>query len=273
MMQEIRTSTARAAEEFPPPRYRPHEREPWDMRASGIAVEDAPPSAVVSAVESGVCARRIPELPRNARDSLQSMGLARGGVLTNAAALLFCSTAAPLIACRCYDSPEKTLVDAADFAGPLLAALQGACVFVARNIGLAFGSSSRRVSLLPFLSAALPEIVLNALVHRDYRSILAVKVVVRPGLVEVSNPGCFPSSGLRLARTPREYAQAALEEGGPGRNALLVQALYRFGVLDAAGAGLAHAAGACALCGLDIRFENVGRCAVVSVVRRRRRHV
>ena len=88
------TALADASTLFSPKRPRsnrpfPYAFLPWDMRASGVPADGADPDLVRKAVEGGVCAKRLSASLRDSPAALQNLGLACGGVLTNAAALLF----------------------------------------------------------------------------------------------------------------------------------------------------------------------------------------
>ena len=52
------------------------------------------------------------------------------------------------------------------------------------------------------------------------------------------------------------YAEYVLGRAPSPRNALLVQLLYRFGVVDGKGAGMARIVAACGLCGLEARWRS-----------------
>lgn len=237
---------------------------PWDMRASGVPADGADPDLVRKAVEGGVCAKRLPASLRDSPAALQNLGLACGGVLTNAAALLFAESCRPLVACRAYDSPYRdVLVDGCDCAGPLDGACGKACAFSLRNAHVAFGSGRAGDSVYAGLvSSVLREAVVNALIHRDYLYFAPVRIDVLPGCIEISNPGMLPSGVLsapgrphRLS-SPMRYAEYVLGRAPSPRNALLVQLLYRFGVVDGKGAGMARIVAACGLCGLEARWRS-----------------
>ena len=151
------TALADASTLFSPKRPRsnrpfPYAFLPWDMRASGVPADGADPDLVRKAVEGGVCAKRLSASLRDSPAALQNLGLACGGVLTNAAALLFAESCRPLVTCRAYDSPYRdVLVDGCDCAGPLDGACGKACAFSLQNAHVAFGSGRAGDSVLSLI--------------------------------------------------------------------------------------------------------------------------
>lgn len=252
------------------------DREPWDMRSSGHAVDQADAFGVMLAVRQGHIERRIPFFYDDALSALRHLGLSRGGMLTNAAALLFRPAQEPLVLCRAYDSSRcDVLVEGADYAGVFSAALDEASIFLKRHALRAFDMdtpSEEEQKQTARFASALDEALLNAFVHRDYDGTDPVKAVVSPGLVEISSPGTFLSGECIVSRRgeselePLSAVQAA-DEGIVARNALLLQALYRFGAVDAEKTGMARIVSACASCGLRVAWSNRGGCAVISFER------
>lgn len=251
-------------------------REPWDMRSSGHAVEQADAFGVMLAVRQGRIERRIPFLCDDALSALRHFGLSRGGMLTNAAALLFRPAQEPLVLCRAYDSSRcDVLVEGADYAGIFSTALDEASIFLKRHALRAFdmdASSKEEQKQTSRFTRALDEALLNAFVHRDYDGTDPVKAVVSPGLVEISSPGTFLSGECVVSRRGEDAldplsADQAADEGIVARNALLLQALYRFGAVDAEKTGMARIVSACASCGLRVAWSNRGGCAVISFER------
>lgn len=253
--------------------------EPWDMQSSGIDAGQASARRVLDAIERGVRSKRIPFLCSDSLSALRNLGLVRGGMLTNAAALIFCPSAAPLIVCRVYDSPCcDVLLESLDCYGPLEDAFDAAFAFLRRFAPTAFPAFGFDGSKAPF---ALPVVfegcLSNALVHRDYRVFSPVQVVVCPGAIEVSSPGIFPENtfvaGLHdRPSDPSYYAECALEAQMVTRNALLLQALYRFGFIEAQGTGMMRVVYASALCGLEVAWSNRGACAHAAITERLRSH-
>lgn len=253
-----------------------HDWEPWDMRSSGHAVDQADAFGVMLAVRQGCTERRIPFFCDDAQVALRHLGLSRGGMLTNAAALLFRPAHEPLVLCRVYDSTRcDVLIEGADYAGVFSSALDEASIFLRRHALRAFDmdtTSQEGQGQASRFARALDEALLNAFVHRDYDRTGPVKAVVSPGFVEISSPGAFLSGECVVSRceegAPESFsADHDTDEGIVARNALLLQALYRFGAVDAEKTGMTRIVFACASCGLRVAWSNRGGCAVISFER------
>ncbi|RNL21450.1 hypothetical protein DMP07_00960 [Slackia faecicanis] len=246
------------------------EKEPWDMRASGISVQEADPFGVMLAMQQGFAARRIPFFCDDAPSALTNLGLSRGGMLTNAAALLFHRFEDALILCRAYDSPRcDVLIEGADCSGSFSTALEEARAFLERHAPRALAIQRENAhEKESCIACALGEALVNALAHRDYEIAEPVRAVVSPGCVRISSPGPYlfdvyvPSPRKEgAAETLRDRPAAGAM---PTRNALLVQALYRFGGVDARGSGMPLIVSTCSYCGLRVSWSNENGHAVIA---------
>lgn len=106
----------------------------------------------------------------------------------------------------------------------------------------------------PYPTAALKEVIANALVHRDYQISAPIEVLVTRDEIVIRNPGGLePDLRRRLLRgqptldTPQDLLQRALDLGERGseltgyRNRVLADLFYGTGLVDKAGSGLADA--------------------------------
>ena len=244
--------------------------DPWDMRSSGISFDDMPLENAERALRAGIAAKRIPRRMECVHDMLCQLGLVRGGFLTNAAALLFCRSAAPLIVCRLYDGASHgILLDEQACFGPLASAHRAACDFSRRMRPFVFAANGDRGDM----AAICSEVVLNALAHRDWSRFAPVSLVAYPEYVAVSNPGTIANEALEdgAPSLPDRYVSLALDGSFRVRNALLAQALYRFDVFEGQGAGLAWARAECEAQGYALSCRNAEGAAVVSIAPYRQR--
>lgn len=174
--------------------------------------------------------KRIP------KDFLFNTGLLRenGGslVATNAYAIFagipdfFCK-----IQCARFRGKDRVeFLDKKDFEGPLLDQVDGAFKFVQTYLKtiVKFEGLYRRESCeLP--EKALRELILNAVIHRNYMMSSCVQVAVYDDRVEISSPGAL-------------YETLTLEEALSGRssirNKLLASVCEKLGVVEGWGTGL-----------------------------------
>lgn len=174
--------------------------------------------------------KRIP------KDFLFNTGLLRedGGslVATNAYAIFagipdfFCK-----IQCARFRGKDRVeFLDKKDFEGPLLDQVDGAFKFVQtylKTIVKFEGLYRRETCELP--EKALRELILNAVIHRNYMMSSCVQVAVYDDRVEISSPGAL-------------YGTLTLEEALSGRssirNKLLASVCEKLGVVEGWGTGL-----------------------------------
>ncbi len=249
--------------------------DPWDMRSSGMSIDEAPPALVRAYYESGVWSRRIGHVFTDTRSALQNIGLARGGFLTNAGALLFCPADRPVITCRAYDAPScSVLVDSSECCGPLGASIQAALRFLGAHDVFSFDASPYDAAWARALCDACSELLLNAVMHRAYDIDAPIQIVAYPRAIHITNPGEIPWSVLadlscgsaeQAVSQPYGAIWPAFDRAASYRNSLLVQALYRFGIVRASGRGLLRALAACARCGLELSVDNAEGAAVVAI--------
>lgn len=238
--------------------------EPWDTRLSGVSFDDMPLENAEHALQAGIAAKRISRRMGCVHDMLCQLGLVRGGLLTNAAALLFCHSAAPLVVCRLYDSASHgILLDEQACYGPLANAHRAACNFFQHIRSFIFAAGGDRADMVAICS----EIILNALVHRDWSRFAPVSLMAHPGYVAVSNPGTIADETFmdNVPTSPDRYVSLALDASFRARNALLAQALYRFDAFEGQGAGLAWARAECEAQGYALSCRNVEGMSVVSI--------
>lgn len=93
----------------------------------------------------------------------------------------------------------------------------------------------------PFQPIALKEVLVNALVHRDYERSEPITVTVEPGKLEVISPGGLVAEVT--AQTSGQNLEEVITAGGRGikgyRNPVISDLFYGGGQMDRAGSGLA----------------------------------
>lgn len=96
-------------------------------------------------------------------------------------------------------------------------------------------------TVYPYPPIALKELLVNALVHRDYTITENIKLKVSPNCIEILNPGGL-TSDVKIALGD-ETIQEKIKKGKKGikgyRNPVLADFFYSSGAMDKAGSGLA----------------------------------
>lgn len=168
------------------------------------------------------------------RDDLQTnlvkLKLIREGKVTIAAELLF---GAPDCAIRIGRfKSEATIIDDNVVRAPLLLAVEEALTFIKKHINLSyhFDGSIERKERWQYPLEALRELLLNAVVHRDYKSASDIVVKIFDDRIVFTNPGKLFGK-LRVEDLERDDYVSSL------RNRLLAEAFYLTGDIERYGTG------------------------------------
>ncbi|MBK8534128.1 MAG: putative DNA binding domain-containing protein [Candidatus Competibacteraceae bacterium] len=133
---------------------------------------------------------------------LQNMGLARDGVLTLAGVLLFAKKPErfrPAFMIKAVAIPggelhETRYLDSEDIFDRLAGQYQRSLAFIKRNLHHVQGDQGvNSLGILEIPEIVFQELLVNALIHRDYFISAPIRVVVFADRVEISNPGHLPN--------------------------------------------------------------------------------
>jgi ATP-dependent DNA helicase RecG len=235
----------------------------WDDLPSEATVADISASAVAGFRAQ---ATRLPEAAQTDTDAMliEKLGMMHGsGRLKRAGVLIFTETPvrwfplARIQAGRFED--ETTISDDHRFEGHFLQQLNGTLDWLRRHLrvtyefpgeGEGIAALQRRESWeIPLV--ALREVLLNALLHRDYTALSAIQVRVYEDKVVVTNPGELPE---RLS-----VADLATAHSSMPRNPRLATAAHLLGLIENWGTGTVRVLEACHQQGLQPPIFESGR--------------
>lgn len=147
---------------------------------------------------------------------LQNLGLGDGRELTLAGLLLFGRQPQrwrPAFQIKAVAFPGTSLadsryLDSEDISGTLLEQFKGSFAFIRRNLHhVQRGRGFNTLGELEIPEAALEELLVNALIHRDYFTSASIRILVFADRVEIASPGHLPDSlsieAIRQGRTNR----------------------------------------------------------------------
>jgi ATP-dependent DNA helicase RecG len=143
----------------------------------------------------------LPADDASVKQLLENMNLAKNGKLNLAGLLLFGrqpQIAKPMFVVKAIRYPgaeiaSQQYLDSEDFAGPLREIFDGALRFVLRNLPKIQGTRSVNEPGRPLVPAIVfEELLVNALVHRDYFIQAPVRLFMFDDRVEIISPGCLP---------------------------------------------------------------------------------
>ena len=133
---------------------------------------------------------------------LRNMGLARDGALTLAGLLLFAKKPErfrPAFMIKAVALPGRELhetryLDSEDIFDHLAGQYQRGLAFIKRNLHYVQGDQGiNSLGILEIPEIALQELLVNALIHRDYFISAPIRLLVFADRVEIDNPGHLPN--------------------------------------------------------------------------------
>jgi ATP-dependent DNA helicase RecG len=162
--------------------------------------------------------------------NLTKLKLVRDGKATIAAQLLFGDPDFTIRIGR-FKS-EATIIDDVIVKSPLFTAVGEALTFVKKHINLSysFDGSRERKERWQYPIEALRELIMNAVVHRDYKNPSDIIIKVFDDRIIISNPGKLYGK-LRIADLERNDYVSSL------RNRLLAEMFYLSGDIERYGTG------------------------------------
>lgn len=211
-----------------------------DLQQQSLSLSyDAYPSREpISSLDEKLIEPFFQKIQSRARFSLQDdlltnlikLKLVREGKATVAAQLLFGDPEFTIRIGR-FKS-EATIVDDVVVKSPLFTAVDEALTFIKKHINLSysFDGSRERKERWQYPIEALRELVLNAVVHRDYKSPSDIVIKVFDDRIILSNPGKLYGK-LRIADIERDDYVSSL------RNRLLAEMFYLTGDIERYGTG------------------------------------
>ncbi|MDF1615675.1 ATP-binding protein [Desulfurivibrio dismutans] len=191
-------------------------------------------------------------LADDSRTNLVKLKLIRDGKITFAAELLF---GAPDCAIRIGRfKSEATIIDDNVVRAPLLLAVEEALTFIKKHVNLSyhFDGSLERKERWQYPMEALRELLLNAVVHRDYKSPSDIVIKIFDDRIVFTNPGKLYGK-LRIEDLQRNDYVSSI------RNRLLAEAFFLMGDIERYGTGFVRIREALSLYPeIEFKVEEIG---------------
>ncbi len=162
--------------------------------------------------------------------NLAKLGLIRDGKVTIAANLLFGKADFTIRVGRFKGA--DTIIDDNIVRGPLFSAIDEAMTFIKKHINLSyhFDGSIQRKERWQFPLEALRELLLNCIVHRDYKNFSDIIIKIFDDQIIFTNPGRLYGN-LQIEDIQRDDYTSSI------RNKLLAEAFYLTGDIERYGTG------------------------------------
>jgi len=148
--------------------------------------------------------QEYPDSPAEILRLLQNMNLATdGGVLNLAGVLMFAERPEwikPQFVIKAIRYPGNEIhstdyIDTEDFAGPFPKMFEGALAFIMRNLHKVQAGRGVNAPGLPEIPVSVfEELLVNALVHRDYLVSAPIRIFIFDNRIEIVSPGHLPNN-------------------------------------------------------------------------------
>ena len=247
---------------------RAHSKRRWENQpADEITLKDIDRDEVFRIVDiARSVGRLVGPVGRSLPDVLNRLGIRKDGHILRAAVVLFGKTFVPdypqceLRMARFRGTDKTEFLDQRQIRGPAFKLLEEAEVFCQRHFPMPakiVPGQMRRVEKLLIPPDAMREILVNALIHRDY-SIAggAVSLAIFDDRVEVWSAGGFPK-GITPESLSRDHQSVQ-------RNPMIADAFHRTGLIEKWGRGTNRVVTMCQEAGIaPPEFEEITGAAVV----------
>jgi ATP-dependent DNA helicase RecG len=248
---------------------RSHTMRRWENQsADAIALKDIDRDEVFRIVDiARSMGRLVGPVGRSLPDVLTRLGLRKDGHIPQAAVVLFGKNFVPdypqceLRLARFRGTNKTEFLDQRQVRGPAFRLLEEAEIFCQRHFPMPariVPGQMRRVETLLIPPDAMREILVNALIHRDYSiSGGAVSLAIFDDRVEVWSAGSFPK-GITPASLTRKHQSVQ-------RNPLIADVFHRTGLIEKWGRGTNRVVDMCRDVGIaQPQFEEITGAAVVT---------
>lgn len=248
---------------------RAHSRRRWENQvADEITIKDIDREEVSRIIEAArSTGRLVGPVGRSLPDLLDRLGVRRRGRLLRAAVVLFGKTFMPdypqceLRMARFRGVDKTEFLDQRHIRGPAFKLLEEAELFCQRHFPLPGRIESGRLQRVdrPLIPPdSMREILVNALIHRDYAIAGgAVSLAIFDDRVEVWSAGRFPA-GI----TPESLTRA---HPSVQRNPIIAEVFHRAGLIEKWGRGTNRVAEMCRAAGIaPPEFAEIAGAAVVT---------
>ncbi len=173
------------------------------------------------------------QLPNDWKSSLTKLKLIRENKITNAAWLLFANEDLEYNVHIGRFKTPSLIIDDKMLKGTLFEVVEESMKFIIAHIKVAFeitGETAERKEIFEYPLPAIRELMLNAIIHRDYLSPIDIQIKIFDNAITFYNPGGLYGN-LTIDQLLKDDYQANT------RNKLIAEAFYLIGEIEKYGSG------------------------------------
>jgi ATP-dependent DNA helicase RecG len=205
----------------------------WDAYdKQGKSIADLDVSKMQQFIEKVNESKRF-QLSGNWKNDLQKLKLIAKNKITNAAWLLFANDDLEYNVHIGRFKTPSFIIDDKMLKGTLFEVIEEAMAYIIAHIKVAFeitGKTTRRTEIFEYPLPALRELLLNAVIHRDYLSPIDVQIKIFDNYITFYNPGGLYGN-LTIEQLQKDNYQANT------RNRLIAESFYLIGEIEKYGSG------------------------------------
>lgn len=206
----------------------------WENNLTKYGLEVLDGDALEEFYKRAVSCGRLEEMSDyNAEELLAGLGLLEHGKLTNAGFYLFSNRKPVVLKVAVYVTDERIhFSDIGRIEDNIFNLIRKGFSYIKEHINwrVENGTGTSRIEVPEIPMEAIREIVVNSFAHADYRGISENEIDITPTMVEIYNPGQFPS-GL----SPEMFARQRIRS--MPRNRVILDTLYKSKDVEIFGSG------------------------------------
>ena len=173
-----------------------------EISATGITISDIDKNLFIQFYES-LYEESFEEQELPLQQIFENLNLSRDGTLNITGALLFGKNPeirlpAFIVKCITYsgtDIHENIYVDSQDITGAIKEVFDGTIDFILRNLRrIQKGQNVNSLGILEIPKISLEELIVNAIIHRDYFISAPIRIFIFSDRVEIISPGHLPNN-------------------------------------------------------------------------------
>lgn len=226
----------------------------WENNLTEYGLEAVDNAALENFYKKAVSCGRLDSMPEyDEEELLTGLGLYEKGKLTNAGYFLFSNKKPVVLKLAVYVTDERiNFSDIDRVEDNIYNLISKGFSYIKEHINwrVEAGNGTSRIEVPEIPIEAIREIVVNSFAHADYRGISENEIVITPTVVEIYNPGDFPS-GL----SPEMFAKQRIKS--MPRNKVILNTLFKSKEVEIFGSGFRKVFSLCEK--YEIRVESDSR--------------
>ncbi len=225
----------------------------WENHLTKYGLEDVDHETLRRFYNKAVSCGRLEEVsPYDEGVLLSGLGLFEQGKLTNAGYYLFSNRKPVVLKTAVYVTDERiSFSDINRFEDNIYNLIDMSFRFIKDHINwrVEYGGETSRIEIPEIPIEAVRELIVNAFAHADYKGITEHEIDITPSIVEIYNPGEFPTN-----LSPEMFASEHIKS--MPRNRVILNTLYKSKDVEVFGSGFRKVYALCRASGNECKYKS-----------------